>query len=151
MCTGVLGTCHTSQEKEPSAPSSNQLQKPRWRDCGQTRGPAWDTLPHTSQFLPRFVVSLTAANILAQAAVHRRVETSNCSALRDLGIPRGYVCSCLPPSPTPLQVKNTSAEDENQLLLLLATALPQPQETEGALLHEAHSAGSAFNECGQIE
>lgn len=120
------------------------------RDWRRIRRPGWDTVPHTSQFLPRFMVSLRATNILAQAALHRRVETSNRSALRDFGISRGCACPC-PPTPTPLRGKNTSAKDENQLLLPLAAALPQPQETEGAFLHQAHSAGSASNECGQRE
>lgn len=100
-----MSSCHTTppQKKNPSAPPSNQLQKPHWRDCRQTHGPGWDTVPHTSQFLPGFVVSLTAASVLAQAAAHKHVETRNCSALRDFGISRGCVCPCLPPPQTLFQ------------------------------------------------
>lgn len=93
-------------------------------------GPDWDTVPHSKQFLPRFAVSPTAANIPVQAAVHKLVETRNCSALKEFGVPRGCVCPC----PAPPQVKNTSAKDENWPLLLLATGVLQPQEPEGARL-----------------
>lgn len=57
-------------------------------------------------------------------------------------------CLCLPTSPSSSE---KSAKDEKQLLLPLAMELPQPQETEGALLPRAHSAGSAFSGRGQME
>lgn len=89
------------KKRNPSAPPSSQLQKLCWRDCGQTSGPGWDTVPHASQPLPRFVVSLRATNILAQAAIDKCMETSNCSALRDFGVSRGCICPGLPTPPNP--------------------------------------------------